>query len=129
MQYLVKYYCAWSSFFCIGLYFTKNNNKFFFFSVIKAAVAQSDLSNLDGLLETILKQLRPVVLRACEAGLAASNLNLDANELADEIMIQITPFVSSSLEQEAQKATALEHWSPCKEYLLSLIGKGTHVSL
>merc|ERR1711990_861878 len=76
-------------------------------SVIKAAVAQSDLSNLDGLLETILKQLRPVVLRACEAGLAASNLNLDANELADEIMIQITPFVSSSLEQEAQKASAL----------------------
>ena len=54
-----------------------------------------------------MKQLRPVVLRACEAGLAASNLNLDANELADEIMIQITPFVSSSLEQEAQKASAL----------------------
>jgi len=76
-------------------------------SIIKATVAQSDLSNLDGLLEAILKQLRPVVLRACEAGLAASSLNLDANELADEIMIQITPFVSSSLEQEAQKATAL----------------------
>ena len=34
-------------------------------------------------------------------------MNLDANELADEIMIQITPFVSSSLEQEAQKASAL----------------------
>merc|ERR1711935_286259 len=76
-------------------------------SIIKATVAQSDLSNLDGLLEAILKQLRPVVLRACEAGLAASSLNLDANELADEIMIQITPFVSSSLEQEAQKASAL----------------------
>ena len=42
-----------------------------------------------------------------QAGLAASSLNLDANELADEIMIQITPFVSSSLEQEAQKASAL----------------------
>ena len=39
--------------------------------------------------------------------MAASNLNLDANELADEIMIQITPFVSSSLEQEAQKASLL----------------------
>ena len=39
--------------------------------------------------------------------MAASSLNLDANELADEIMIQITPFVSSSLEQEAQKASAL----------------------
>merc|ERR1711935_93022 len=64
-------------------------------SIIKATVAQSDLSNLDGLLEAILKQLRPVVLLACE------------DELADEIMIQITPFVSSSLEQEAQKASAL----------------------
>ena len=97
---LVSFFLHWS-------FFHKNNYKLSFFSVIKAAVAQSDLSNLDGLLETILKQLRPVVLRACEAGLAASNLNLDANELADEIMIQITPFVSSSLEQEAQKATAL----------------------
>merc|ERR1712212_340764 len=76
-------------------------------SVIKATVAQSDLSNFDGLLAAILRQLRPVVLRACEAGLANSNLNLDANELADEIMIELTPFVSSALEQEVQKASTL----------------------
>ena len=75
--------------------------QFLFFSIIKATVAQSDLSNVDGLLQAILRQLRPVVLRACEAGLAASSLNLDSNELSDEIMIEITPFVSSSLEQEA----------------------------
>jgi len=76
-------------------------------SIIKATVAQSDLSNLDGLLEAILRQLRPVVLRACEAGLANSNLNVDANELADEIMIEITPFVSNALQQEVQKASLL----------------------
>ena len=83
------------------------NQMQFFFSVIKATVAQSDLSNFDGLLAAILRQLRPVVLRACEAGLANSNLNLDANELADEIMIELTPFVSSALEQEVQKASSL----------------------
>merc|ERR1711997_650199 len=76
-------------------------------SIIKAAVASSDLSNLDGLLEAILKQLRPIVLRACQAGLAGSNLKIDANELTDEIMIKITPFVSGALEQEVQKATTL----------------------
>merc|ERR1712079_73492 len=73
-------------------------------SVIKATVAQSDLSNFDGLLAAILRQLRPVVLRACEAGLASSNLNLDANDLADEIMLQLTPFVKTALQQEVQKA-------------------------
>ena len=52
----------------------------------------------------ILRQLRPVVLRACEAGLASSNLNLDANDLADEIMLQLTPFVKTALQQEVQKA-------------------------
>merc|ERR1712203_1322895 len=79
------------------------------FQIVTEVLEITSTTYLDAgeLTETILKQLRPVVLRACEAGLAASNLNLDANELADEIMIQITPFVSSSLEQEAQKATAL----------------------
>jgi len=62
---------------------------------------------LDGLLEAILRQLRPIVLRACQTGLATSNLNLDANVLADEIMIQITPFVTTALKQEAEKASAL----------------------
>ena len=73
-----------------------------------------------------MKQLRPVVLRACEAGLAASNLNLDANELADEIMIQITPFVSSSLEQEAQKATALSEDQVVQIIITDLKPTGTY---
>jgi len=76
-------------------------------SVIKATVAQSDLSNFDGLLAAILRQLRPVVLRACEVGLASSNLDLDANELADEIMVELTPFVSTALEKEVQQASTL----------------------
>ena len=54
-----------------------------------------------------MRQLRPIVLRACQTGLATSNLNLDANVLADEIMIQITPFVTTALKQEAEKASAL----------------------
>merc|ERR1712156_387408 len=32
------------------------------------------------------------------------NLNLDANDLADEIMLQLTPFVKTALQQEVEKA-------------------------
>ena len=70
-------------------------------------MASSDLTNLDGLLEAILRQLRPIVLRACQAGLAGTNLNIDATEMADEIMINIRPFVTAALEQEVQTATTL----------------------
>ena len=90
-------------------------------------MAQSDLSNLDGLLEAILRQLRPVVLRACEAGLANSNLNIDANELADEIIIEITPFVSSALEQEVQKASSLSEAEVVQIIITDLKPTGTNI--
>jgi hypothetical protein len=73
--------------------------------IIQATVASSDLSDLSGLLRAILTQLRPVVLREVESALAASSLNLNANELSDEIMAKITPFIQDALDSEVKKAT------------------------
>merc|ERR1711990_1264727 len=73
-------------------------------SVIKAAVAQSDLSNLDGLLETILRQMRPVVLNAAQTALQTSQVggNINANSLADKVILQMTGFVRAALQQEVK---------------------------
>ena len=56
--------------------------------IIQATVAQSDLSNFDGLFQTIITQLRPVVLAEVRRALQTSTYKdtLDAQVLTDRIM-------------------------------------------
>merc|ERR1712088_455009 len=67
-------------------------------------MGQSDLSNLDGLLETILRQMRPVVLNAAQTALQTSQVggNINANSLADKVILQMTGFVRAALQQEVK---------------------------
>ena len=78
--------------------------------IISATVSSSqvDLTNLDGLLRTILAQLRPVVLNEVKTALVSSSLSgyIDANSLTNRIMQEITPFVRQALEAEVQKVQA-----------------------
>ena len=67
-----------------------------------------DLSNIDGLLRTILVQLRPVVLNAVNNAMAQSTVagNINADSLTDRIIREITTFVRLALEEEVLKATS-----------------------
>ena len=68
----------------------------------------SDLSNFEGLFRTIIKALRPVVYQEVQKALSASynSYNVDANELSELIMTELTPFVREALTQEVQNAQA-----------------------
>jgi len=72
--------------------------------IIQATVSSSDvdLSNIDGLLRTILVQLKPVVLNEVQNALKTSNFNFNANTMSDKIIVEITPFVRQALQQEVQ---------------------------
>merc|ERR1711953_1393171 len=78
--------------------------------VVQATVASEnvDLSNIDGLLRTILVQLRPVVLNAVNNAMAQSTVagNINADSLTDRIIREITTFVRLALEEEVLKATS-----------------------
>jgi hypothetical protein len=78
--------------------------------IIQATVSSSqvDLSNVEGLLQTILTQLRPVVSNEVNNALRASNIagNLNANSLTSRIITEMTPFVRQALQQEVQNAQA-----------------------
>ena len=54
--------------------------------IIQATVAQSDLSNFDGLFQTIITQLRPVVLSEVQRALQTSKYQFNAQVLTDRIM-------------------------------------------
>merc|ERR1712213_294894 len=73
--------------------------------IIQASVQSSDLSDIDSLFQAILKRLRLVVLNEVQTALANSplSLDIDANQLTDRIMVELTPFVRQALEQEVNK--------------------------
>merc|ERR1712051_1088496 len=74
--------------------------------VIQATVKSEnvDLGDLDLLLKTILRQMRPVVLNAAQTALQTSQVggNINANSLADKVILQMTGFVRAALEQEVR---------------------------
>merc|ERR1711953_1519557 len=76
--------------------------------IIQASVQSSDLSDIESLFRAILSRLRIVVLKEVQDALASSpfNLNIDANQLTDRIMLELTPFVRQALEAEVQKLKA-----------------------
>merc|ERR1712213_54346 len=76
--------------------------------IIQASVQSSDLSDIDSLFQAILKRLRLVVLNEVQTALANSplSLDIDANQLTDRIMIELTPFVKQALEAEVEKLKA-----------------------
>jgi len=67
-------------------------------TVIKAAVASSTdtdlLANQEKLVQTIVRQLRPVVLQAVQRAIKANNAQqYNANNLTGRIVTELTPFV------------------------------------
>jgi len=76
--------------------------------IIQASVQSSDLSDIESLFRAILSRLRIVVLKEVQDALASSplSLNIDANQLTDRIMLELTPFVRQALEAEVQKLQA-----------------------
>merc|ERR1711953_872503 len=76
--------------------------------IIQASVQSSDLSDIESLFRAILSRLRIVVLKEVQDALASSplNSNIDANQLTDRIMLELTPFVRQALEAEVQKLQA-----------------------
>merc|ERR1711953_1157053 len=76
--------------------------------IIQASVQSSDLSDIESLFRAILNRLRIVVLKEVQDALASSpfSLNIDANQLTDRIMLELTPFVRQALEAEVQKLQA-----------------------
>merc|ERR1711953_476913 len=76
--------------------------------IIQASVQSSDLSDIESLFRAILSRLRIVVLKEVQDALASSpfSLNIDANQLTDRIMLELTPFVRQALEAEVQKLKA-----------------------
>merc|ERR1712213_6155 len=76
--------------------------------IIQASVQSSDLSDIESLFQAILKRLRLVVLNEVQTALANSplSLDIDANQLTDRIMIELTPFVKQALEAEVEKLIA-----------------------
>jgi len=81
-------------------------------TVIRQTVAGSSdasLNDPEGLVQTIIIQLNPVVLSSVQNALAQNpNTGLNAQSLTQEIVIEITPFVRSGVTQqiEAQRLEA-----------------------
>merc|ERR1712045_598528 len=65
--------------------------------------SEVDLSNIQELLETILTQLRPVVLAEVNNALQSSTYQLNANSLTDRIVAELRPFVLQALKAEVEK--------------------------
>merc|ERR1712213_298785 len=76
--------------------------------IIQASVQSSDLSDIESLFQAILGRLRGVVFKEVQTALANSplKLNIDANQLTERIMIELTPFVRQALEAEVEKLQA-----------------------
>ena len=78
--------------------------------IIQVTVSSSgvDLSNVESLLETILTQLRPVVLKEVNVALKSSSYALNANSLAERIVLTLRPFVLEALRKEVEKVKEVE---------------------
>merc|ERR1719414_804255 len=76
--------------------------------IIQASVQSSDLSDIEGLFQAILRRLRIVVLKEVQDALASSPFgsSIDANQLTERIMIELNSFVRQALEAEVQKLKA-----------------------
>merc|ERR1712241_56337 len=70
--------------------------------VVQATVSSAgvDTSDIGKLLETILVQLRPVVLNEVRNALKTSTYPLDAQSLTVRIVKELRPFVSEALKKE-----------------------------
>ena len=74
--------------------------------IIKQAVQnyEGDLSQYGNLVEAILRQLEPVVLVQVQNALAtSSHLGLSAENLTDEIIIRLRPFVEEGVQREIEE--------------------------
>merc|ERR1711983_301143 len=58
----------------------------------------------NGIVEQIIRQLRPVVFKAVSVALKSSPYKLDAEKLTVRIIIEITPSIESGVQAEAVKA-------------------------
>ena len=83
------------------------NSKFLFIRVVQATVSSAgiDTSDIGKLLETILVQLRPVVLGEVRNALKTSTYPLDAQSLTVRIVKELRPFVSEALKKEIAAIT------------------------
>ena len=75
--------------------------------VVQATVSSSsvDTSDSSKLLETILVQLRPVVLNEVRNSLKTSTYPLDSQSLTIRIVKNLRPFVAEALKNELAKVT------------------------
>merc|ERR1712062_312895 len=77
-------------------------------TVIKNTISQSQV-NLDdpnGIVEQIIRQLRPVVFKAVSVALKSSPYKLDAEKLTVRIIIEITPSIESGVQAEVEAVKA-----------------------
>merc|ERR1712004_657492 len=77
-------------------------------TVIKNTMGQSQI-NLDdpnGIVEQIIRQLRPVVFNAVSVALKSSPYKLDAEKLTVRIIIEITPSIESGVQAEVEAVKA-----------------------
>merc|ERR1739846_54388 len=65
--------------------------------------ANVNLDDEEGLVRTIISQLRPVVLAEVRSAIAASNANYNAEELANKIVVRLIPFVREGVRVEVKK--------------------------
>jgi hypothetical protein len=71
-----------------------------FYNIGPRATVESagvNVADPEGLVRTIIFELRPVVLASVES---ASSGGLDAAALADRILLQLTPFVREGVQKE-----------------------------
>ena len=93
-------------------FFLKYGVSIFFHSfhirVVQATVSSAgvDTSDTRKLLETILVQLRPVVLNEVRNALRTSTYPLDAQSLTIRIIKNLRPFVAEALKKELAKRPA-----------------------
>ena len=80
----------------------------FHIRVVQATVSSAgvDTSDTRKLLETILVQLRPVVLNEVRNALRTSTYPLDAQSLTIRIIKNLRPFVAEALKKELAKRPA-----------------------
>merc|ERR1711881_700026 len=75
--------------------------------IIRQTVRSSnaDLTQYDNLVQTIISQLRPVVLAEVTKALSTSPKfsSLDARDLTERILIKITPFVKEGIEEQIRE--------------------------
>ena len=79
----------------------------FHIRVVQATVSSSsvDTSDSSKLLETILVQLRPVVLNEVKNSLKTSTYPLDSQSLTIRIVKNLRPFVAEALKNELAKVS------------------------